>query len=123
MWELIGAGAFGFVLGWNLYFVNRYRTDKIGLSNVATLVSVLGGGAVIALFPEGTPLFGAYGIGLASGFFAYFVMLLVMVAVSEKFGVEWFLDGRRKNLDEDEHIPPRTRRTGAAMNRPDETLP
>jgi hypothetical protein len=67
-WELLGAAAFGFVLRWNVYFVNRYRTDQIALSNLASLVGVIGGAAVLALFPAGTRLFGAYGIGLALGF-------------------------------------------------------
>jgi hypothetical protein len=61
MWELLGAAAFGFVLGWNVYFIDRYRTDQIALSNLASLVGVIGGAAVLALFPAGTRLFGAYG--------------------------------------------------------------
>jgi hypothetical protein len=35
-----------------------------------------------------------------------------MVRRSDKFTVEWFLDGRRKKLDTDEHIPAGTRPTG-----------
>jgi hypothetical protein len=56
----------------------------------------------MTLFPAKTDLFGAYGIGLAVGFFAYFLILLVMVRISDRFAVEWFLDGRRKNLAADE---------------------
>lgn len=123
MWELLGAAAFGFVLGWNVYFVNRYRTDQIALSNLASLVGVLGGAAVLALFPAGTRLFGAYGIGLALGFVTYLVLLLVLVRKSDKFTVEWFLDGRRKGLDEDEYIPQGVRPTGAPMSRDDPRLP
>lgn len=44
-----------------------------------------------------------YGIGLAAGFLSYLV--LVLVVRSGKFGAEWFLDGRRKELGEDEYIP------------------
>jgi hypothetical protein len=117
MWELIGAGAFGFVLGWNVYFVNRYRTDKVALSNLASLVGVVGGGAVLALFPAETQLFGAYGIGLALGFLSYLALLLAMVLKSGKFGVEWFLDGRRQELAEDEYIPEGFRETSTPMSR------
>ncbi|MFD5248362.1 hypothetical protein ACFWIW_27740 [Amycolatopsis sp. NPDC058340] len=123
MWELIGAGAFGFVLGWNLYFVNRYRTGEIGLSDLAALLGAVGGGAVLALFPAGSRLFGAYGIGLAAGFFAYLVVLLIMVARSDDFGVEWFLDGRRRKLADEDHIPAETRASGAPMSREDSRLP
>jgi hypothetical protein len=123
MWQLMGAGAFGFVLGWNLYFINRYRTDKIGLGNLTSLVGVLGGAAVLALFPAGTALFGAYGVGLALGFLSYLGLLLVMVLRSHSFGVDWFLDGRRRELGPDEYIPEAARDTGAPMSRPDPRLP
>jgi hypothetical protein len=123
MLELIGAGAFGFVLGWNLYFVNRYRTDEITLSNLTSLVGVLGGAGILALFPAKTQLFGAYGIGLALGFLTYLITLILMVAKSKRFGVEWFLDGRRTKLDSDEYIPDGNRGTGAPMSREDNRLP
>jgi hypothetical protein len=123
MWELLGAGSFGFVLGWNVYFVNRYRTDQVALSNLASLVGVLGGGAVLALFPAGSSLFGAYGIGLALGFLSYLALLLVMVLKSGNFTTDWFLDGRRRQPDKDEYIPAGTRPTGAPMSGDDEELP
>jgi len=123
MWQLTGAGAFGFVLGWNLYFINRYRTDEIGLGNLTSLVGVLGGAAVLALFPAGTQLFGAYGIGLALGFLSYLGLLLVMVIRSRSFGVDWFLDGRRREPLPGEYIPDGVRDTGAPMSRPDPELP
>jgi hypothetical protein len=100
--QMLGAGCFGAVVGWYLYYVNRYRKDDIKLADVVTLIGAIGGAAVTTLFPAKTDLFGAYGIGLAVGFFAYFLILLVMVRISDKFAVEWFLDGRRKKLAEDE---------------------
>jgi O-antigen/teichoic acid export membrane protein len=101
-WQLLGAAGFGAVVGWYLYYVNRYRKDDIKLADVVTLIGAIGGAAIMTLFPAKTDLFGAYGIGLAVGFFAYFLVLLVMVRISDKFAVEWFLDGRRKKLEKDE---------------------
>ncbi|MFD7658802.1 hypothetical protein ACFV4N_32910 [Actinosynnema sp. NPDC059797] len=114
--ELWGAGAFGAVLGWNLYFVNRYRTDGLGIADLGALVGVVGGGAVMALFPSGTALFGAYGLGLLVGFLAYLAVLLEMVRRSDNFTVDWFLDGRRKRLAEDQEED--GRRTNAPMTTP-----
>jgi hypothetical protein len=116
--ETWGAFAFGTVLGWFLYFTNRYRKGETQLSDIATLIGVIGGGAVTALFGDAkTTLFGAYGVGLAVGFFAYFLVLVVMVRNSGGvFGVTWFLDGRRKVLEDDEMIPEGTRTTTAPMS-------
>lgn len=99
-----GAFAFGAVIGWNLYLINRYRAGAVSVADVATLITAIGGSAVLALFDPKTDLFGFYGIGLSVGFFAYFLVLLIMVAMSPKFGVEWFLDGRRKRPEADEDI-------------------
>lgn len=112
-----GAFAFGVVLGWFTYFTNRYRKGDVQFTDLATLAGVIGGGAVTALFGEAkTTLFGAYGIGLAVGFFAYFVMLLVLVRKSKGvFTLAWFLDGRRRRLEDDEEIPGDARGSGVAM--------
>ena len=93
-----GAFAFGLVLGWYLYFLNRYRKE-VSLTDLTTVVGAVGGGAVIALFPAKTDLFGAYGIGLAVGFFAYFVVLALMVWRSDNFSLDYLIDGRRKLPD------------------------
>ncbi len=96
-WKIAGALAFGLVLGWNVYFVNRYRRGDISFGDLATLLGVVGGAAVLSLFPNNTDLFGAYGVGLGLGFFAYFLVLVGMVRISPNFDSDWFLDGRRKN--------------------------
>lgn len=96
-WKIWGALAFGLVVGWNVYFVNRYRRGDISFGDLATLLGVLGGAAVLSLFPSNTDLFGAYGLGLGLGFFAYFAVLVTMVKVSPNFDSDWFLDGRRKD--------------------------
>lgn len=94
--QLLGAGGFGVIVGWFTYFVNRYRHGPVGLGDLVTVVGVLGGGAVLAIFPARTDLFGAYGIGLFAGFFGYLAMLVVLVRMSPDFDAAWFLDGRSK---------------------------
>ena len=114
--QLLGAGGFGALIGWYVYYVNRYRKADVQLGDIVTLVGAIGGAAILTLFPAKTDLFGAYGIGLAVGFFGYFLALLIMVRVSDKFAVEWFLDGRRKKPEADEIIPPGTADTVRPMD-------
>ncbi|HET6997368.1 MAG TPA: hypothetical protein VFI03_02175 [Solirubrobacterales bacterium] len=94
--QIWGAIGFGALIGWYVYYVNRHRTDKVQLGDVVTLIGALGGAAILAIFPAKSELFGAYGIGLFAGFFGYFVVLVICVAASNNFDVDWFLDGRRK---------------------------
>lgn len=103
--QLLGAGGFGVIIGWYLYYINRYRKGDVQLSDLVTVIGILGGGAVLALFPARTDLFGAYGIGLFIGFFSYFLILLVLVSISKNFDVDWFLDGRRKRPEKGYYIP------------------
>lgn len=92
----IGAFAFGLIIGWYVYYVNRYRKGEVQFSDITTLVGIIGGGLAV----KGTALsFGWYGIGLAVGFFGYFLVLVVLVSKSDNFDPDWFLDGRRKNPD------------------------
>ena len=104
--QLIGAGAFGAVVGWYVYYINRWRKDDVQLSDIVTLVGAIGGAAVLALFPAKTDLFGAYGIGLASGFFLYFFVLVVLVNKAPGFTSAWFLDGRAPKPTDIEVITP-----------------
>lgn len=99
---MLGAGGFGALLGWYIYYLVRHRTDNVTLSDLGTLVGIIGGAAVLTLFPAKSDLFGAYGVGLFVGFFGYFLLLLTFVLVSDDFGVAWFLDGRRKSIADDE---------------------
>lgn len=115
MLQLLGAGALGAVIGWYVYYINRYRQGDVQLSDIVTLVGAIGGSAVLAIFPQRSDLFGAYGIGLFAGFFGYFFILIIMVLASKNFNRDWFLDGRRKTLASDEYIPEGTRETGSAM--------
>jgi hypothetical protein len=93
--QVLGAGAFGMLIGWYVYYINRYRKGDVQLSDIVTLIGILGGAAVTQIFGQGTDLFGAYGIGLAIGFFSYFVLLVILVGISPNFSADWFLDGRR----------------------------
>lgn len=101
-----GAAGFGAIIGWLVYYINRYRKSDVQFSDLTTIVGIVGGAGVTSLFGDGDKaLFGAYGMGLFTGFFAYFLALVVMVRHSGGiFGVTWFLDGRRKTLLADEAI-------------------
>jgi hypothetical protein len=113
--QLLGAGGFGAVIGWLVYYINRYRKEDVQFSDLSTLIGIIGGGAVLALFKEGTDLFGAYGIGLFAGFSLYFITLMLLVNKSKAFNSDWFLDGRRKNPAKNEYIPGFVRETSSAM--------
>jgi hypothetical protein len=83
---LIGAGAFGVLVGWFVYYINRYRKGDVQFSDLTTLIGIIGGGSVMAIFKGGDvneqEMFGAYGIGLFLGFFGYFVLLLTMIFIT-----------------------------------------
>lgn len=69
--ELIGAAAFGLVIGWITYRTLRRKEGAVALSDIATVIGAVGGAGITALFGS-QDLFGAYSIGLAIGFFSYF---------------------------------------------------
>jgi len=112
--QLLGAGGFGAVIGWYVYYINRWRKDDVQLSDIVTLVGAIGGAAVLALFPAKSDLFGAYGIGLAAGFFLYFFVLVILVAKADGFTAAWFIDGRAPKLG-----PEQITSGGRAMERRD----
>lgn len=113
--QLLGAGGLGFVIGWYVYYINRYRRSDVQIGDLLTLIGAIGGGATTALFPAKTDLFGAYGIGLFAGFFAYFLVLIILVRISDNFNADWFLDGRRKKPADPFIIPDSTGSSGRAM--------
>jgi hypothetical protein len=120
--QLLGAGGFGAILGWFLYFTNRYRKAEVMVSDVVTVIGAIGGAAILTLFPAETDLFGAYGIGLFAGFFGYLLVLVFLVRSSPNFDRDWFLDGRRKAPAADQAIPPGTATTVHAMDRDEEVI-
>ena len=70
-------GGFGLVIGWITYRTLRRKEGAVALSDLATVIGAVGGAAVTALF-RSEDLFGAYSIGLAIGFFAYFAVGLLL---------------------------------------------
>jgi hypothetical protein len=75
---LFGAVSFGLVIGWTTYFILR-RAHPTALGDLATIVGTLGGATVLGLFDAKGPLFGAYAIGLAGGFFGYYAVYFRVV--------------------------------------------
>jgi hypothetical protein len=69
----IGALLFGVVIGWITYRTLARRAGGAQISDIATVVAAVGGGAVTALFSQ-RGLFGMYAIGLFIGFFAYLAL-------------------------------------------------
>ncbi|WP_022685382.1 hypothetical protein [Sphingomonas phyllosphaerae] len=116
-----GALGFGLMVGWFLYFVNRYRTGEASFTDITTIIGAVGGAAVTRLFATRGTLFGAYGIGLALGFFSYLFMLIVLVAISKNFDADYFLDGRRRVVGARDVIPDGVRRATIAAD--EDTLP
>jgi NhaP-type Na+/H+ or K+/H+ antiporter len=71
--EQVGALCFGVVIGWIVYRTLRRTDDRVQVSDLATVIGAVGGGAVTALF-DSQSLFAWYSIGLAGGFFGYLVL-------------------------------------------------
>jgi hypothetical protein len=41
--QVLGAGGFGALIGWYVYYINRYRRADVQLSDIVTLVGAIGG--------------------------------------------------------------------------------
>jgi len=76
--RFIGGIAFGGVIGWITYFIMR-RAQPKALTDLTTIVGILGGGTIIGLFDPKTITFAGYAIGLAVGFFGYYLLFLKIV--------------------------------------------
>lgn len=121
-WTHWGALGFGTVIGWYLYFINRYRKAEVQIGDLTTVIGAIGGAAVLKLFGDNADtaknFFGPYGIGLAVGFFGYFLVLVFLVGHSKAFNADWFLDGRRPNPPEGWGYGADTQGTVHAMGAP-----
>ena len=73
--DIIGIGAlcFGLVIGWVTYRTLRRTQETVAISNIASVIGAVGGGAVTALF-DSDIIFAWYCIGLAAGFFIYMIL-------------------------------------------------
>lgn len=84
---ILGALCFGFVIGWVTYRTLRRQGETVALSNIASVIAAVGGGAVTTQFntPE---IFAWYCIGLFLGFFAYLIGAMTVFK-----GVPWLSTG------------------------------
>jgi hypothetical protein len=78
----LGATFFGLIVGWIAYWILRLRAGAFVLSALITIIGVIGGAAVIALFKDNV-MFGWYSVGLVIGFFAYFAVVIVLYGQQE----------------------------------------
>ena len=93
---IVGAAAFGLVIGWISYGFLR-RSDRKALTDITTVIGALGGAAVTGAFQPGTGPFAGYCIGLAVGFFGY----LAFYMRNKETAPDWLGDprGRRQSPD------------------------
>lgn len=77
--EMWGVFFLGIVIGWNLYFINRYRKrEAIVVGDLTTVISAIGGLAVLTLLKNNSWLIGSYGAGVGVGFFLYLLFLIYL---------------------------------------------
>jgi hypothetical protein len=81
----LGAYLFGVVVGWVTYYTLAHSGAR-NIKDIAVVIGSIGGAAVLALFPAQTVLFGAYGIGLAIGFFFYWAILVCSLFFAYRWG-------------------------------------
>jgi uncharacterized membrane protein YeaQ/YmgE (transglycosylase-associated protein family) len=74
--EIVGAVCFGAVVGWITYRMLRRETGHSALSDLGAVVAAIGGSTVTTLYQD--ELFGLYAIGLFAGFFAYYIIGLIV---------------------------------------------
>lgn len=69
--NFLGPFCFGLVIGWVTYRTLRRKAEAVALGDIASVLGAVGGATVIALFKNSA--FDSYCVGLAVGFFAYFI--------------------------------------------------
>ncbi|UOX90431.1 hypothetical protein MUY14_07350 [Amycolatopsis sp. FBCC-B4732] len=93
---IIGAVAFGVVVGWITYRTLRRREDPAQLSDLAAVIGAVSGGAVTAIPFKDPDVFAAYSIGLAVGFFGYLFTAALLVKDRKKVD-EWLGEPRKRD--------------------------
>ena len=69
-----GAICFGAVVGYITYRTLARTTDKAAITDLATVIGVIGGGAITALYgPADGTMFAMYSIGLVAGMVLYVI--------------------------------------------------
>jgi hypothetical protein len=75
----VGALCFGVAIGYVTYRTLVRKSEGVQISDLAAVISAVGGGTVTALFDRSqTDSFGWYSIGLLGGMAVYFVASLVL---------------------------------------------
>lgn len=69
--SFFGPFCFGLVIGWVTYRTLRRKAEGVALGDIAAVIGAVGGATVVGLFKVAA--FDSYCIGLAVGFFSYFV--------------------------------------------------
>ncbi|MBO1336877.1 hypothetical protein [Streptomyces sp. VRA16 Mangrove soil] len=100
--DLVGAGLFGWVVGWITYRTLRRAERGARIADIAAVVAAIGGGAVVNTRLAEPDLFAAYGMGLCAGFFAY---LLTGLALEGRQAVTDFL-GDAPQTPQIPQVPP-----------------
>ncbi len=109
-----GACLLGFVIGWNLYLINRYRDKaQVTIGDISVIVGALANGALLLFFDNSTRLLGWYGVGLGIGFLFYGLLLFILIKLTNssesplpmaflKMHIGQFLDVRTIKYKDDE---------------------
>ena len=97
----IGTACFGAVIGWCIYYSLR-RWDSYSPPQVGILITAVLGGAVTTFFagPFNTGATGAYGIGLAIGFFSYVLFASIDKLINKDKGNEQNKPGELFRMEE-----------------------
>ncbi|MEU2241176.1 hypothetical protein ABZ572_17445 [Streptomyces sp. NPDC018338] len=76
---LTGAAVFGVVVGYITYRTLARTTDKAAITDLATVIAAIGGGAITTLYgPADGTMFAWYSIGLAIGMALYLILNLAI---------------------------------------------
>jgi hypothetical protein len=87
-----GPFCFGLVIGWVTYRTLRRKADAVALGDLAGVIAAVGGATVVGLFKAAA--FDSYCIGLAVGFFAYFVTGLMIEKAKPAGGAAGWMETR-----------------------------
>ena len=118
----VGAHLFGVVVGWVTYYTLAHSRSH-GVKDIAVVIGSIGGAAVLSLFPAQTNLFGAYGVGLAVGFFVYWAILFTSVFFAygwsggwTRVATWWARNAMVMQIGTEDHEGPAPRRTQGGNN-------